>query len=236
MRTEKRKVSLGFLQQRILCRPTLFYVNYYCPHSTTLRVACRKNLEATCGVKSKTREPTGYMDESKLYPLLRSCTDTHHFCTKETIMPVNDVPPFPNTTFIHMFPFRTYDEWARSALKQAFDRGGPRGCDKASELIRECVPSRMEIDFRKYGKTDLSRFKNNAVRRMNRYNESHVFILYHHRELENVLSKLSRAYDDVPKLPGSDGRGKSKRPEGTCDDAILQRYHDCFSHQLMELK
>ena len=149
-------------------------------------------------------------------------------------MPI-DVPVFNDTTFIHMFPFRTYDEWARSALKQAFDRGGQRGCDSASKLIDECVPSRMEIDFRKYGKTDLSKFKEVAVQRMNDYNESHIFILYHHRELEKVLQILSGVYN-VPNLPGSDGHGKLKRPEGTCDDGILDRYHDCFSHQLMELK
>jgi hypothetical protein len=145
-----------------------------------------------------------------------------------------DIPAFDDTTFIHMFPFRNYDEWAASALKQAFDRGSD-GCRKAEELIDKCTPSPMEIDFRKYGKTDLANYKNLAVRRMNELGEMHIFILYCHRDLDKVLSMLSSAYE-IPLLPGSDGDGKSERPKGTCDDNVLQKYHDCFSSQLMELE
>jgi len=64
--------------------------------------------------------------------------------------------------------------------------------------------------------------------------EKHVFLLYHHRELNRVL-ELSDAYE--PLLPGSDGKGKEVRPEGTCvnDTKLLQMFHDCFSSELMEL-
>jgi hypothetical protein len=182
----------------------------------------------------ESREPPGYMNETELYPLIRSCTKTNHFCTKETVMPL-DLPTFDDTTFIHMFPFRTYDEWAASALKQAYDRGGTNGCNKAEMLIDQCEPSRMEIDFRKYGKTDLSNFKELVVPRMNEKNEAHIFILYYHRDLDEVLAMLSNVYE-IPLLPGSDGHGKSTRPEGTCDESILRKFHDCFSHQLMELE
>ena len=201
--------------------------------STTLRVACRKNLEKTCDIKVKNRLPMGYMNEAELYPLIQSCSNTTHFCTKETVMPM-DVPTFDDTTFIHMFPFRTYDEWAASALKQAYDRGGENECNRANKLVDKCQPSRMEIDFRKYGKTDLSKFKELAVPRMNERNEAHIFILYFHRDLDKVLTLLSDVYN-IPRLPGSDGHGKSKRPEGACDESILQKFHDCFSSQLMNL-
>lgn len=148
-------------------------------------------------------------------------------------MPMS-VPTFHDTTLIHMFPFRTYDEWAASALKQAYDRG-PDGCNKAEELLDQCIPSSMEIDFRKYAKTDLANFKNLVVQRMNQKNETHIFILYFHRELDKVLSMLSSVYA-IPLLPGSDGTGKSIRPNGTCDDSVMQKFHDCFSSELMELK
>ena len=174
------------------------------------------------------------MNEKTLYPMIRSCTQTNHFCTKETIMPL-DVPTFDDTTFIHMFPFRMYDDWAASALKQAFARNGVNGCNKAAEKVEHCIPSDMEIDFRKYGKTDLSKFKELVVPRMNEKNESHIFILYHHRDLNKVLSMLSVVYS-IPLLPGSDGDGKSSRPAGTCEESTLQKFHDCFSSQLMELK
>ena len=154
------------------------------------------------------------------------------------------VPRYDNVLFIHMFPFRMYDEWAWSALKQQYDARGSKGCNTAKSLLEECKHNRMEIDFRKYGKTELSKFKEGVVHRMNLYDdddekkketimmndEQHVFLLYHHRELNRVLETLSVVYD-IPSLPGSDGKGKEVRPEGTCvnDTKLLQMFHDCFS-------
>eukprot|EP00571_Detonula_confervacea_P007663 CAMPEP_0172321238 /NCGR_PEP_ID=MMETSP1058-20130122/42782_1 /TAXON_ID=83371 /ORGANISM="Detonula confervacea, Strain CCMP 353" /LENGTH=361 /DNA_ID=CAMNT_0013036687 /DNA_START=173 /DNA_END=1258 /DNA_ORIENTATION=+ len=203
--------------------------------STTLRTACKFNLEKTCGVPHKTNGhyPVGYMNEEKLFPLIRQCTKTSHFCAKEVIMPT-DIPAFENVMFIHMFPFRNYNEWAKSAMKQQYDRGRETGCDKTKSLLEKCKPSKMEIDFRKYHKTELSKFKEEVVQRMNNKNEHHIFLLYHHRELNDVLKKLSDVYG-IPLLPGSDGKGKDARPAGTCDAELLQMFHDCFSSELMEL-
>lgn len=148
-----------------------------------------------------------------------------------------DVPAFQNVLFIHMFPFRNYDDWAASALKQQYDRGREAGCNKTKDLWEDnCTPSRMEIDIGKYGKAELARFKEGVVQRMNgdKKMEHHVFLLYHHRELNDVLDKLNDLYD-IPALPGSDGKGKERRPEGTCDGEMLEMFHDCFSSQLMEL-
>ena len=174
------------------------------------------------------------MDEEKLFPLITQCTNTSHFCAKEIEMGYNH-PTFDDVELIHMFPFRNYDEWAASALKQQFDRGGEVGCNKTKSLMEKCEPSRMEIDFRKYGKTELSKFKKGVVRRINDKGEGHIFILYHHRELNNVLGILSNIYG-IPTLPGSDGKGKEVRPKGTCDEKLLTMFHECFSSQLMELK
>jgi len=209
--------------------------------STTLRKACKFNLQHTCNIPHNTagHYPVGYMDESKLYPLIRKCTNTYHFCAKEITIPI-DIPSFNNNDssimMIHMFPFRQYNEWAQSALKQQYDARGTNGCLKTKSLLEECKHNRMEIDFRKYGKTELSHYKTNVVERMNRLNEQHVFIVYHHRELNSVLDLLSEVYD-IPMLPGSDGKGKEKRPEGTCEDSekLLKMYHDCFSDELMKL-
>lgn len=145
-----------------------------------------------------------------------------------------DVPTFDDLTFIHMFPFRTYDEWAVSALKQSYDRLGHKGCKKLATLMEKCEPTNLEIDLRQYSKTDLSKFKELVIRRMNEKKESHIFILYHHQDLEKVVTMLSRVYE-IPILPGLDAREKSLRPEGSCDKSILQKFHECFSSQLMEL-
>ena len=211
--------------------------------STTLRKACRINMRETCGIweKSRGRGSPGYMDGSKLFPLIERCNSTHHFCAKEITVPL-DLPNFSDLEFVHMFPFRNYDEWAQSALKQQYDRNQEKGCNKTyNKFLRDCTHDHMELDFRKYGKTELSKFKEGVVERMNRGNvtdsqrEYHTFILYHHRELDDVLKRLSKVYD-IPYLPGSDGHGKAKRPEGTCKEYILDKYHDCFSDQLTKLK
>mmetsp|Transcript_20360 Transcript_20360/g.38461 ORF Transcript_20360/g.38461 Transcript_20360/m.38461 type:complete len:151 (+) Transcript_20360:623-1075(+) len=145
--------------------------------------------------------------------------------------------------FIHMFPFRNYDDWAASALKQQFDRGGENGCDKLKKLFvnRKCKPSQMELDIRQYGKADLSRFADSVVQRRITMKEKkkgeeerHTILLYFHRDLDKTLTLLHTLYG-IPLLPGSDGKGKEKRPEGTCDASLLKTFHECFSHQLMEL-
>ena len=79
------------------------------------------------------------------------------------------VPRYENVMFVHMFPFRMYDEWARSALKQQYDARGSKGCNTAKSLLEKCKHNRMEIDFRQYGKTQLSKFKEGVVQRMNLY-------------------------------------------------------------------
>ncbi|KAL7459995.1 hypothetical protein ACHAXS_000464 [Conticribra weissflogii] len=205
--------------------------------STTLRKACKRELEQTCGIISKkgSTNPYAYMDTKKFYPMVRSCNNTHHFCAKNITMP-NNIPVFDDIHFIHMFPFRNYDEWAKSALKQQFDRGGNVGCSKTEHLFfeRNCHNSNMEIDFRKYGKTDLAMYKEYVVRRVNEKHEDHSILLYHHRELDESLTFLSTVYD-IPRLKGSDGHGKLFRPEGTCDDKLLEKFHKCFSWQLTEL-
>ena len=206
--------------------------------STTLRAACQSNLEETCGVKKRGRFPAGYMDESVLYPLIRRCVNTTHFCVKEISMSPTEVPTYREdvSLFVHMFPFREYDAWAESAMKQQYDRGGSRACDRTSKLLQGCEHNNMEIDFRKYGKVRLSEFKDDVLRRAEEgMDESHAFLLYHHLDLTDVLRRLSDVYG-VPLLPKSNERYKGKRPEGNCDARLLEMFHDCFSSRLMKLK
>ncbi|KAL7467016.1 hypothetical protein ACHAXS_007286 [Conticribra weissflogii] len=204
--------------------------------STTLRLACRHELEKSCVIVSKgIIRPHAYVDSKRFYPMVRSCNKTHYFCAKSITMPI-DVPTFNDAYFIHMFPFRNYDDWAKSALKQSYDRGGKTECDKVEKLFfeRNCTNSQMEIDFRKYGKTDLSVYKEYVVRRMNEKNENHLILLYYHRELDGTIKFLSETYE-IPILDGSDGNHKGNRPNGTCDKILLKKFHECFSWQLTKL-
>jgi len=83
----------------------------------------------------------------------------------------------------------------------------------------------------------MSRFKDNVVERMNKHDEKHTILFYHHRDLDRIISLLSLLYDDIPLLEGSDGKGKLNRKVGTCNasEQMLKQYHDCFSDELMEL-
>ena len=174
---------------------------------------------------------------SQLYPYIKSCNNTHHYCTKQTTIPLD--LPADDIEWIHMFPFRQYDNWAVSALKQQFDRGGEKACNNVQAgFLDTCKPFNMELDLRQYTKSDLSRFKDNVVERMNKHDEKHTLLLYHHRDLDRIISLLSSLYyDDIPLLEGSDGKGKLNRKAGTCNasEQMLKQYHDRFSDQLMEL-
>mmetsp|Transcript_3293 Transcript_3293/g.6651 ORF Transcript_3293/g.6651 Transcript_3293/m.6651 type:complete len:333 (-) Transcript_3293:204-1202(-) len=206
--------------------------------STTLRNACKEELLSSCGLTSTKRKifPYAYMDTEKFYPMVRFCNKTHHFCAKDITMPI-DIPTFDDAFFIHMFPFRNYDEWAISALKQQYVRSGNEGCSKLERLFfdQNCTQSRMEMDFRQYGKTYLAKYKEYVVRRINEKNEGHSILLYHHHDLHDTLTFLSEFYN-IPQLKGSNGHGKSSRPEGTCDNKLLKKFHECFSWKLTKLK
>ena len=219
--------------------------------SSTIREACSVNYEKTCDIPYKAVNmkpyhgqsinrpprpiPLGRHDGKTLYPMIRKCRSTSHFCIKDIIMPTG-IPTYDDVMFVHMFPFRNYNEFAKSALKHRYDVEGNFGCSRVKSLLDECKPGRYELDLRKYSKTQLSRFKEEVVQRMNDRNEHHIFLLYHHRELDSVLDKLSGVYD-IPRLPGSNGTRNEVRPKGTCEDSekLLDMYHDCFSDELMEL-
>jgi len=219
--------------------------------SSTIREACSVNYEKTCGIPYKAINikpyhgqsinrprrpiPLGYQDGKTLYPMIRKCRNTSHFCVKGIILPTG-IPTYDDVMFVHMFPFRNYNEFAKSALKQRYDVEGNSGCSRVKSLLGECKPGRYELDLRRYSKTQLSRFKEEVVQRMNDRNEHHIFLLYHHRELDSVLDKLSGVYN-IPRLPGSNGTRNKVRPKGTCEDSekLLDMYHDCFSDELMEL-
>ena len=112
---------------------------------------------------------------------------------------------------------------------------------------RECrYPEKtwVEIDYRKYPKVQLSKFKKAAVERMlkpctnhakdgRKRKEEHIFILYRYPELNDVLRMLKDVYD-VPMLGGIKILAKEETGE-TCDGKILSKFHDCFSGDLTKL-
>ncbi|KAL9179165.1 hypothetical protein ACHAXT_008455 [Thalassiosira profunda] len=203
--------------------------------SATLRTACRDTLETTCGVDTDRKvDPKGYNDPGELADLVRECNETHHFCQRRGLLK-ESTPPITGVTFLHLYPFRNYDEWTTSALKQPFDRDGERGCDHLRTLMDDCEDNHGELSFWKYPKTQMSDALPVAMQRINERREGHYVALYPFREIHSLLEMLSDEYR-IPMMVGSNGTEHAHRPRnGTCNTAILDRFHECFTAGLTKL-
>ena len=105
----------------------------------------------------------------------------------------------------------------------------------------------MEIDIRKYARVDLDRFQDGIVKRMNNNKFKkldgqeeeeevvHTFLLYLHRDLQRTMRELSSRYH-MPMLPGTGAKLKGVRKEGTCNESLVEMYHECFSDSLMDFR
>ena len=40
----------------------------------------------------------------------------------------------------------------------------------------------------------------------------------------------------MPMLLGTGAKLKGERPEGTCNESLVEQYHECFSDELMEFR
>mmetsp|Transcript_20510 Transcript_20510/g.44513 ORF Transcript_20510/g.44513 Transcript_20510/m.44513 type:complete len:357 (-) Transcript_20510:54-1124(-) len=203
--------------------------------SLTLRKACKNNLQNSCGMEPKGRiDPNGYSNITWFSEIIQQCDTTHHFCLRLGMFK-KEMEKIEGIVFFHLYPFRKYDSWAISALKQPYDRGGERGCNDLRNMMDKCSDRHGELAFFKYTKTKMSKVQPLVVHRINEMKETHHTLLYPYFEVDGLLSVLSEAYQ-VPLLPGSNGTHHTERPKnGTCDKSILDQFHDCFTSKLMEL-
>ena len=168
--------------------------------------------------------------------VIRKCDTIHHFCINGEMFPTEvEIGRFANASFFHMYPFRNYDDWAISALKQIYDRGGAEQCEKEGASMDDaCTDRRPELSFSKYTKARMSIAVPRVARRVDDMEESHHVVLYPYAEIDALLALFHEAYA-VPLLPESAEMHHAKRPEGTCDGSILDKFHECFAHRLDEL-
>ena len=206
--------------------------------STTLRRACWEHLRRTCNVVSPRRDPMGYSDENDLTTLIEKCEDTAHFCVKgwhyhSQNFPSNiTISPSRPIAFIHLFPFRKYDEWAASATKQIFVGHSEAGCNEAAKRLEKC-DGWLELDFAKYSKQNIAQMielKNPRERQLH----EHHFFLYNFSHVQPTLTRLSRSYQ-VPMMEYLDMQYKQSRRNGTCPIQTLERFHECFDNQLLHV-
>lgn len=206
--------------------------------STTLRRACWENLRRTCNVVSPRRDPIGYSDANDLTALIEKCEDTAHFCVKGWHYHSQNFPS--NMTiyqsrpiaFIHLFPFRKFDEWAASATKQIFVGHSEAGCNEAAKRLEKC-DGWLELDFAKYSKRNIARMIEIKIQRGRQLHEHHFF-LYNFSHVQPTLARLSRLYQ-VPMMEYLDMQYKQIRRNGTCPIHTLERFHECFDDQLLHV-
>ena len=231
--------------------------------STTLRQACRANIKRRCPqINITTQLPPGFNGGDELVSVLNGCLNTHYFCVNQRVGLDSLLLPSENNTttsegsdkvttatktnqnieYIHLFPFRNYNEWVKSAIKQLYDRrhGDPKECNQVKRRWENgrCRHLKIEIDIRKYPRIDVDRYQDAIVKRMleegkRGYDmEQHTLLLYLHRDLYRTMKEVSRRYQ-IPMLPGTNLITKGKRLNGTCDPSLEKLYHECFSDSLM---
>ena len=215
--------------------------------SSTIRKSCLEVQHDVCNLPRQQgmgKWPDGYRTPKRLTQLFDICPTTFHFCVKGPIPITKNYTQFYDTrTFLHLFPFRNYNEWTRSALHQiAFRdvRDGTTECDETVELLNECLPHKYELDFEKYTKSVLAMWMksyNHAVR-MNGdvVEQHHTILLYNYLHLDETLNWLSDAYG-APQIEGTDRKINSVRPDESCPDEeeMLKKFHNCFSDELAGL-
>ncbi|KAL7544675.1 hypothetical protein ACHAWF_008042 [Thalassiosira exigua] len=217
--------------------------------SSTLRKACMETQFHTCNIPLKPAKdtwPDGYRTPVRLTQLFSQCPETRHFCLRHGFpITTNFTRFYDSRTFLHLFPFRNYDEWSKSALHQISYRDGEEGCEQTDGYLDECLPHQKrrisELDLRKYTKSDIvafvQRFEGVRKRMKNRDVRGHHRILMHnYLHLDGLMPFLHDAFG-VPLLPGTDRRVNSVRPNESCkeEDKILRKFHDCFDAKLAEL-
>lgn len=214
--------------------------------STTLRRACWESLKSSCNTVSSSRDPMGYSNANDLAKLFEQCRKTHYFCIGGWHYNAEN---FPNqtsrsslssvattVTFLHMFPFRNFNDWATSALKQIFVGHSDDGCRQVSKRLDACSGGWLELDFEKYTKRTMANMIDivNLHDHNNNNNsepQKHMFFLYDFRLIQPTLASLSHVLN-FPTLPHLEMKYKQNRREGSCPIETLRKFHDCFDKQL----
>lgn len=213
--------------------------------STTLRRACYKNMKDNCPAIEfpRQQDPFGYTNVGDFFTAVKECTDLNHFCVQggnADMSVINyegekDVSgerePFH---FIHMVPFRNFDDWVESAIKHIFFIDG--NCDRVDKILDQCLGYR-ELYMELYPKAVLSlltgmTFDANGNDISSSTKDKHHILLYDYKDVDGIVSSVSDYFDMDP-LPRTNRRHKESDETGTCPAGISKKFHDCHDETLM---
>ena len=236
---KKQSTTEGIMKRKLIlhCLPKAA--------STTLRRACYKNQKDDCPAIEfpRQQDPFGYRQVDDFFKAVKECTEINHFCVQggDAGMSVinyehgedseyDEREPFH---FVHMVPFRKFDDWVASAIKHIYTIDG--NCNRIERLLDECLGYR-ELYVELYSKSVLSlltgfTFEANAKGISSQ--DKHHILLYNYKDVDTIVSQVSDFFGLDP-LPRTDVRHKEVKGEaGTCPDVISDKFHKCHDETLI---
>jgi hypothetical protein len=218
--------------------------------STTLRNACKRLIINNCPTFEKEQksmaDPIGYRDPTRFYDIVNTCKEIDQFCVqggdlemnvigysgdKESEVQTENMQP---THFVHLVPFRNFNQWAESALKQIYVIDGK--CDRINTMLEEGCLGYRELYMELYTKSVLAGLigmslnmdtsDNNAWRK----NQHHI-VLYNYEDTNTIVTEMSNFLGIEP-MQRTKQDLKGVRSEGTCPAATLQKFHECHDETL----
>ena len=226
--------------------------------STTLRDACKHLLDDKCPEVPRRHDPYGYRSPTEFYHAVNICTEVHQFCVQggDLLMNVIGYSGTENDDdeerkleaseakeamhFVHLVPFRNFNEWAASALKQIYEVDGK--CDRIDEMLQECLGYR-ELYMELYTKSVLAGLIGMSLDvNVNISNDDnpwrkhkHHLVLYNYEDTSTIVTDTSNFFGIEP-MPRTSKDLKGKRSGGTCPKETLNVFHDCHDESLNNME
>ena len=223
--------------------------------STTLRDACKRLMDKKCPSDIPQRhDPYGYRDPSEFYHAVNTCTEVHQFCVQggdllmnvigysgkdddddhERQLELKEAQELEPMHFVHLVPFRNFNEWAASALKQIYVVDGK--CDRIDEMLEQCLGYR-ELYMELYTKSVLAGLIGMSLD-ANTSNEDnpwrkheHHIVLYNYADTSTIVNEMSTFFG-IETMPRTSANLKGVRSEGTCPAETLDAFHKCHDKTL----
>lgn len=218
--------------------------------STTLRKACRRHLWTNCEALElpMKQDPFGFRQIDDFFTAVRYCPEIDHFCVQggDDMMTIinheekaeseqeGEGESYP-LHFIHMVPFRNFDSWVESAVKQVFVIDG--SCDRVGQLLDHNCLGYREMYMELYPKIALALltgmgFNANDKGLTGEGKSQHHIVLYNYQDTDVIIAETSR-YFGIEPLARTDEQAKANRGEGTCPARISDKFHECHDETLM---
>jgi hypothetical protein len=180
----------------------------------------------------------GYRNITNFYMAINGCKDMNHFCVQGGSLEMDIMNYKANDDdddddddreskyhFIHMVPFRQFNEWVDSAISHIFFID--KQCNRIDKVLNECLGYR-ELYMELYTKSVLSTLIGMALLMPNRKDMHHI-VLYNYKDTESILSQVSNYFGMEP-LPRVNQKYKVKSSNETCP-TIAKKFHNCgISH------